>query len=139
MNVDECFEQKLLRKISVDSDKVEKSLEASKKFFNDAKLLHSQKLFYLVIIAAYTSMFHAARAVLYSEGIQEKSHYAVFIYLKEKHFSSLGDAVFEYNAAREQRREGIYGLEYEFNEEDSNHLLAAAEKFNSKIKLILKK
>jgi len=31
-----------------------------------------------VILAAYTAMFHAARAVLYKDGIQEKSHYATY-------------------------------------------------------------
>ncbi len=35
------------------------------------------------VILAYTSMFHAARAVLFRDGIVERSHVCLIEYLKE--------------------------------------------------------
>ena len=112
MKLKELFEKRLLRKIPKDLDKSKKSLEISKKYLNDCKKLIIIPGFNLIILSAYTSMFHAARALLYKDGIQEKSHYAVFVYLKDKYANELGnELLFEFNNAREQRHDGLYGLE----------------------------
>ncbi len=139
MKLKELFEKRLLRKIPKDLDKSKKSLEVSKKYFKDCKKLIIIPSFNLVILSAYTSMFHAARALLYRDGIQEKSHYAVFIYLKDKYTNELGnELLFEFNNAREQRHDGLYGLESEFNEDDAKHIVNVAESFYKKINEILK-
>ncbi|MBN2052971.1 HEPN domain-containing protein [Candidatus Woesearchaeota archaeon] len=138
MKLDELFEKRLLRKIPKDALKSKKSLEISKKYLEDSKKLVTTGGFNFVILAAYTSMFHAARAILYRDGIQEKSHFAVFAYLKEKYLTQIGnELLFEFNNAREQRHEGLYGLEYEFKEEDVKHIIELAEKFYKKIKTLL--
>lgn len=133
MNVNELFEKRLLIKIPCDKEKSLKSLETSKKHLNQAKEIKSLMYNDMIILACYTSMFHAARALLYKDGIQEKSHYAVYIYLKENYSEALGDLIFEFNAAREQRQEELYGLEYQFNEEDYEHIFLAAKRFYKKI------
>lgn len=77
--------------------------------------------------------------MLYKDGIQEKSHYAVFIYLKDKYSNKIGkELLFEFNNAREQRHEGLYGLESEFNKDDAEHIVNVAESFYKKINEILK-
>jgi len=135
----ELFEKRLLRKIPKDLDKSKKSLEISKKYLNDCKNLINMSAFNLVILSAYTSMFHAARALLYKDGIQEKSHYAVFVYLKDKYANEIGDELlFEFSNAREQRHEGLYGLESEFNKDDVKHIINVAESFYKKINEIMK-
>jgi len=139
MKLKELFEKRLLRKIPKDLDKSKKSLEISKKYLNDCKKLIIIPGFNLVILSAYTSMFHAARALLYKDGIQEKSHYAVFIYLKEEYANKIGnELLFEFNNAREQRHDGLYGLDSEFNEDDAKHIVNIAESFYKKINEILK-
>jgi len=138
MKLKEFFEKRLLRKIPIDMNKSRKSLEISKKYLSDSKKLISTGSFNFVILSAYTSMFHAARALLYKDGIQEKSHFAVFTYIKEKYSKEIGQQLlFEFNNAREQRHEGIYGLEYEFNQEDVKHIISVAEKFHKKIRELL--
>jgi len=139
MMLKELFEKRLLRKIPKDLDKSKKSLEISKKYLNDCKNLINMSAFNLVILSAYTSMFHAARALLYKDGIQEKSHYAVFVYLKDKYANEIGDKLlFEFSNAREQRHEGLYGLESEFNKDDVKHIINVAESFYKKINEIMK-
>lgn len=136
MNIKELYEKRLLRKITPDLEKSKKSLEVSENFLKEAKKLKDfdKKL---VILTAYTSMFHSARAVLYKDGIQEKSHYAVFMYLKENYKNELNELIFEFNSAREQRHEGMYGLDFEFDEDDCNHIVKKSEEFLNKIKTIL--
>jgi len=45
MNVTECFEQRLLRKIPIDKDKVLKSLVSSEKFLKKANVLMQREIF----------------------------------------------------------------------------------------------
>jgi len=83
-------------------------------------------------------MFHAARALLYRDGIQEKSHFAISIYLREKYSKELGNLIFELDSMREQRREGIYRFEYEFSKEDCLHAIKSAREFHKQVTGILK-
>ncbi len=138
MKVKELFEKRLLRKIPVDNEKVKKSLKLAAKNLQDGKDIEKTNNLNFAILAAYMSMFHAARALLYKEGVQEKSHFAVFIYLKEEHSKQIGDdLVFEFNNAREQRHESLYGLESEFNIKDTNHIIKVAKQFLKKIRNII--
>jgi uncharacterized protein (UPF0332 family) len=137
MNLKELFEKRLLRKIQPNLEKSMKSLETAHKFLKDAEKLNKIDGSQFIILAAYTSMFHNARALLYKDGIQEKSHYAVYVYLKEKYSTELKDLLFEFNSLRDQRHEGLYGLEYSFSETDYTHAIKVAKAFQEKIKLIL--
>lgn len=78
MKLEELFEKRLLRKITPDLPKSEKSMKTAHKFLKDAANMQNKSGENFVILAAYTAMFHAARAVLYKDGIQEKSHYATY-------------------------------------------------------------
>lgn len=139
MKIKELFEKRLLRRIPKDLSKSKKSLEIAKKYLEDSKKLIKTKNFSFVILSAYTSMFHSARAILYKDGIQEKSHFAIFIYLKEKYSKEIGEELlFGFNNAREQRHEGLYGLESNFNHADCEHIISVAEEFYKKIQKILK-
>jgi len=42
------------------------------------------KYFDVAFILAYNSMFHSARALLFSLNVKERSHFAMLEYLKEK-------------------------------------------------------
>ncbi|MBU4491476.1 MAG: HEPN domain-containing protein [Euryarchaeota archaeon] len=39
----------------------------------------------VVAISSYSAMFHAARAILFKDGIKERSHECIPVYLKEKY------------------------------------------------------
>lgn len=133
-NVEECLKFRLLRIINPDKEKSRKSLEIAKKRLNDAeglfKLPNRIKLLDNVILKSYMSMFHAARALLYKDGIQEKSHFAIYIYLKEKYSNKIPlPTINLLNIHRTERHESMYSLDYEPNEEDALAAISDAKIF----------
>ena len=129
-NLDDCFKFRLLRRINPDLDKTGRAVEISKERLNEAKNAIKLKIFQFAVLEAYMAMFHAARALLYKDGIQEKSHYAVFIYLKEKYSDKIPIHILNFlNIHRIERHEAMYGLEYKPNEQDALRALEDAESF----------
>ena len=63
-------------------DLVEKELAVAKSDLLDAKAGFDAGRFKWSTIEGYYSMFHAARALIYSKSYRERSHYAVTIALK---------------------------------------------------------
>jgi uncharacterized protein (UPF0332 family) len=64
--------KKLLKKIRVDKKWIEKELKESQKDLVDAKDSFQNGKFKWSIIQAYYSIFHSARAVLFSYGFKGK-------------------------------------------------------------------
>ena len=137
MDIHECFEKRLLRKISVDLEKSKKSLETAKTKLKEAKRLFESDFFNDSLTKAYTSMFHASRALLYKDGVQEKSHYAVYIYIKEKYSGKISlNLINSFNFLRDERHEVFYGFDEEITKNqaekailDAKEFLAEVEKF----------
>jgi len=137
-NIEDCFKFRLLRKIKPDKEKSKKSLEISENRIKEAKTALNLKIFNFVILESYMAMFHAARALLYNEGIQEKSHYAISIYLKEKYSNKIPIPVINLlDIHRVERHEAIYGLEYKPENKDAELALKDAEIFIAEIKKLL--
>lgn len=133
--IDECLKFRLLRKIKPDENKAKKSIEIAKKRINEAKTVYKLKLWKYAIIDSYMAMFHASRALLYQDGIQEKSHFAVYIYLKEKYKNKIALNILNLlNIHRGERHEALYGLDFEPQENDAKTALSDAEMFINKIK-----
>jgi len=133
-NLEDCFRFRLLREISPDREKSKKSLELAKKRLNEAEILLKLpgkiKIFNYVILESYMAMFHASRALLYKDGIQEKSHFAISIYLKEKYSDKIPLPILNFlNIHRIERHEAMYGLEYEPGKEDALIALKDAKTF----------
>ncbi|MFH1802874.1 MAG: HEPN domain-containing protein [archaeon] len=137
MNLDKLFKDRKLRKIEPDLEKVKSSLETSEKKISEAKSLFDSEFFNQVILSAYTSMFHAARALLYGDGVQEKSHYAVYVYLESKYYDKLPMGLLNsfYNY-QNSRKELLYGFDYEANKEDAEGAINDARKFLEEVKKI---
>ena len=70
--------------------KVTKALEMAELKRQRAQELFENDFFEESIVSSYTSMFQAARALLFHEGIIEKSHVCVVAYLREHYSSALG-------------------------------------------------
>lgn len=135
-NIEDCFKYRLLRKIKPDEEKTKKSLEISKKKLKDAEKAIELEIFQYAILEAYMGMFHASRALLYKEGIQEKSHFAIFIYLKEKYSDKIPLHILNLlNIHRIERHEAMYGLEYTPSKEDALTALDDAKSFVKEIEM----
>lgn len=87
-------------------------------------------------VQGYYSMFHSARALVYSKGFREKSHYALFVALRELFRNQLEfEFVQNFEEAMSLREEADYGLV--FSGEGATITVDNAEKFLNKTKEIL--
>lgn len=143
MNIKECFEKRLLRKGRADLLKSKKAIEISKRNLVKARKLCKHGFYSEAIVTAYTSMFQSARALLFKDGVFERSHFCVIEYLKEnyvkKHLIS-AEHIHSLDVYRTQRHEALYGLEeisYEKSEADDS--IEKAMSFINKVSQILNK
>lgn len=138
MNVKECFEERLLLKIQPSREKSESSVKIAKQKLEESKNLFEKDFFNQAVISAYTCMFHAARALLYRDGIQEKSHYAVYVYINEKYSKMIPkNLINSFNNYRNERHEALYGFDYEAKKDDAESAISDAEEFLLKITGVL--
>lgn len=133
-NVEDCFKFRLLREIRPDKEKSKRSLEIARKSLPEAEEVLKLGIFDFVILKSYMAMFHAARALLYRDGIQEKSHYAIFIYLKEKYSGKIPLHVLNFlNIHRIERHESMYGLDYKPEKQDALIAIEDAKTFVNEV------
>lgn len=138
-NVRDCFEFRILRKIKPDMEKSRKSMEIAKNRIKEAEQVIKLKVYKFAILEAYMAMFHASRALLYKDGVQEKSHYAVYIYLKEKYSHKIPLSIINFlNIHRTERHEAMYGLEYVAGKDDAISALEDAKLFVKEVEKILR-
>jgi len=131
MDIEECLEKGLLKEDKEDIEKAKKSIEIAKHKLSIAKRTFDVKIFEESIINAYAAMFHAGRALLFKDGFKEKSHYGLFVYIKEKYNDKLEPRfINELNALRLERHELLYGLEkQEIKEVEAEDVMKLAEDF----------
>jgi len=139
MNVNECFDKGLLKRERKSYEKALRSVQAAKNKLKLSKRCLEAKIYVDSILDSYAAMFHAARALLYKDGIVEKSHYALFVYTKEVYSDKLEPRfINELNTLRLERHGLVYGLEdSEVEESEARDVLAVAEEFIKAIEKIL--
>ena len=139
MNILECFEKRLLRKINPDLEKSKKSLETAKIKLEEAKKLFEAGFFNDSFTNTYTSMFHASRVLLYKDGVQEKSHYAVYVYIKEKYSKKIPlNLINSFNFLRDERHEIFYGFDEEITKNQAEKAILDAEDFLGEVENLYK-
>lgn len=137
--IDRLFNEKLLKRIGKDSEKVNSSLSTAESKLDEAKRLFSAEFYGNALLNVYTSMFHSARALLYSEGIQEKSHYAVYVYLRENFRDKIPLSLLNsFNRLREERHEILYGFQEDISDSFVENAILEAEEFLEEVKVILR-
>ncbi|MEF3245623.1 MAG: HEPN domain-containing protein [Caldisericaceae bacterium] len=81
----DCYEKELLRVFKFDRSVVKKEISNAKRHLTNAKKCVKDEMYDLVVVSVYTSMFHAARAILYRDGFKERSHICLIEYIREKY------------------------------------------------------
>jgi len=128
-------ERKLIR-IRIDRKLVLKEIDGATSDLEEAEDSLSRKKFKWATIQGYYSLFHAARALVYSKGFREKSHYALLVALTELFSNELEeDAIRSFEEAMSLREEADYGLI--FSEEGATEVINNAERFLKKAKEIV--
>lgn len=80
--LDECYERGLLRKVRPSAKKAAGSLEQARIWLHEAHITLQAGAHRSALVAAYMVYFHTARAILYRDGVREKSHGCILLYLE---------------------------------------------------------
>ena len=141
MNVEDCVLDGTLVKATPNKKIALRSLELAKHKLGIAVKEFDAKIYENAIISAYTSMFHAARTLLFKDGYKERSHYALCLYIKEKYGGKIEQKyVNELNILRMQRHGLMYGLEerVEVQEVEAESAISIARGFLKTVRGLLK-
>lgn len=136
MKMAECFQKGLLKRTSPDMENAARSLELSMNNVEDAIANISIHRYRVVAISSYSAMFHAARAILFRDGIKERSHECIPVYLKEK-YPELETQANVLDSYRRFRHDAIYGLDFVMDEEEARTALDSAKEFLEKMKIFI--
>jgi len=136
MGIRDCLEKGLLKKSETSKDKIDSSLLISSDFLEKAKGNMKMRYYNIAFTLAYSSMFHAARALLFSKGYTERSHMCLVLFLKEEYKSSpeihnLLEVLDAYRVSRHSvQYEGEYVSEVDAKEaiKDAGYFLDVATK-----------
>ena len=135
--IQRLLSERKLMKADISSDMIQKEIRAANSDLTDSKDSLDQGKFKWATIQSYYSMFHAARAMLYSKVYREKSHYALLIAIKELFGNEIGPSLITaFEEGMELRQEADYGLE--FSEEGAKETVDGAKKFLAKVRQLMK-
>ena len=103
-----------------------KELKGAESDLNDAKESIESGKFKWATVQGYYSIFHSARALLYSKGFREKSHRTLLQALRELFTREMPRSLFDdFEDAMSMREAADYGLI--FSEEGARDVLKSAE------------
>jgi len=132
MNLKERFQRRLLRHGGPDTRKSARSLEVAWTKLEEAEKALKEELFDAAIILSITAMFHAARSLLFKDGVIEKSHVCLVEYLRAEyvHKGKLrGAFVNTLDSIGIDRHEIIYGLETKSSVKEAEYAVRRAMEF----------
>ena len=134
----QCLENKKVLPFARGKSLVKKELSVAISDLSDAKAGYENERYKWSTVQAYYAMFHAARALIYSQGYREKSHYCLAIALRSL-FVDEGtmDAklVRDFLNAMNLREAADY--EAQFSQSGAKAVIVSAEKFIEKAISIL--
>lgn len=140
MNQDfkQCLESNKITSFTKGKSLVKKELSVAKSDLVDAKAGYENERYKWSTIQAYYAMFHAARALVYSKGYREKSHYCLAVALRAL-FVDEGemDAKLARDFLNAMNLREAADYESEFSQSGAKAVITAAEKFIEKAKVIL--
>lgn len=142
INLEGCWKKGLLKRIGPSEWLVKKSVQTAKSRLVDAEQSLSAGIFNGAVFFAYASMFHVAKAILFRDGVREKSHKCVVIYLNEK-YGKEGiiplKLIHSLDSHRMERHDIVYGFDFVATKDDAESAVEDAREFIDIGEKILKK
>ncbi len=121
-----------MRREKPDSRKSARSLQVASEKLDEAERALRHHLFDAAVVLSYTAMFHAARALLFRDGIVEKSHVCLIEYLKTEYVRKgrlRAALVNDLDLLRIDRHETIYGLETRSGAKEAEYAVRKGAEF----------
>jgi uncharacterized protein (UPF0332 family) len=134
------YERGLLRKVAASDDKAMQSLAQAREWVTEAGYDCDAGSLRSALMAAYMGYFHAARAILFRDGIREKSHYCIGVYLDSFREKGLleDEWVLQFDHMRGLRQNDQYGLDARPTVQEVRQALADAGKFIDRMERLVK-
>lgn len=128
-------EKKLVR-AQISDGMILKEVEPAQEDLQDALDSLKNSKFKWATIQSYYSMFHSARALLFSKGFREKSHYALLLAIRVFFSKEIeGSLIRQFEDGMALRQEADYGLK--FSKTGALETIDGAKKLLTKAKEIL--
>ena len=126
----QCLENKRITPFAKGKNLVSKEISVAQSDLFDAKAGCENERYKWSTIQAYYAMFHAARALIYSEGYREKSHYCLAVALRALFVDKKtmdAQLVRDFLNAMNLREAADY--ESDFSQAGAKAVIASADKF----------
>lgn len=120
-----------MKKVQPSGDKGLRSLEKADDWINESKKNLNASAFGSCISSSYMAMFHSSRAILFRDGVREKSHFCIARYLEKYVENDLleEDWVFLLDRIRDVRHMDQYALEHFATDEEAGSTFKSAKSF----------
>jgi len=140
LNLEDCFKKNLLRKTDPSAAKANRSLEQARVWVDEAKQTLDAGAYRSGLMAVYMGYFHAARSVLFRDGLREKSHICIELYLEE--YVRRGRLEEEWTLLYHRLRSARHLDQYSFGatptEDEVEYAIGHAEAFIDRIERLLR-
>jgi uncharacterized protein (UPF0332 family) len=133
-----CLESGKIVSFPKGKELMRKELSVARSDLLDAKAGYENQRYKWSTVQAYYAMFHAARALIYSQGYREKSHYCLSVALRALFIEENkldAQAGRDFLNAMNLREAADY--EAEFSMEGAQAVIASAERFIEKATAVL--
>ncbi len=139
--VERCFNERLLQRRNPNADLAKKSIKQAELFLIDTRKLIDSNMTRMAVIALYNAFFHAARTLLFKDGIKERSHFCVARYVESEYVSKNKldkKFVLFLDSLRDMRHETQYSLDVINVEQDLNEIYDICNEFMLELEQFLK-
>ena len=138
MSIKESLEEGYLQRITPDKELIEKELNEADYDFGRANKALEEEDYKWCTVKSYFSMFHSARAVLFSLGYREKRHFAIGAVLDDLREKGKLESryVNDFKGAMSAREGADY--HYSYSRDKAEYMVGMAEEFNRRMKKLLK-
>ncbi len=131
------MEKGLIKKISPSDAQARSQMEKAHVLLAEAKTAVSNESPNSAVLSGYADMFDAARAVLFKDGLRERSHACVARYLESEYSEKIGmSLIYLLDEYRDKRHKVSYSSEYYPTMEEARNMVNFAEEFLKKIETL---
>ena len=139
-SLNDCFGKGLLKRINKQHDLALKDIKIAEFFLKEAEDQLEMNKEVMDALALYNAYFHAVRALLFNDGVKERSHFCIARYLEEEYvLKSRINVKFlnAYETIMSLRHNAQYSTEQIEIEEDLDELFNVCEDFLTVIRKVI--
>jgi len=126
----QCLENDKILPFTMGKKLVRKEISVARSDLFDAKAGYENERYKWSTIQGYYAMFHSARALVYSEGYREKSHYCLAVALRALFVDkNKMDAQFDRDFLNAMNIRESADYESDFSQAGAKAVIASADKF----------